>query len=372
MHPWSGAPIRILVISGVCDNPELSLFQGLARAGFDMDLLCDPKERRRAELCEAGIHLQERFIRHRFDFASARFVRRMLQERDYDIIYSPFNKGLAAALLGSKGSPVKVVGYRGTLGNLSYLDPGCYVAHLHPRVSRIICNCDAVRQYLLDFGFPPERVVRIYKGHEVSWYQTEPASREEFGLPQDAFVVGCCANVRPLKGIDVLLRAAARLRADLPRLRLLIVGQTLDQRCQRLARRLGIADRVVFTGFRSDAVRVMTCCDVTTMPSRRREGVPRAIVESMSRGVPAIVTSVGGLPELVRHEQHGLVVPPGDSEALAGAIKRLYGHPETIAHWGSAAAQWIRDQFQVERYVAEHVALFQGLAAERRAEIARR
>jgi glycosyltransferase involved in cell wall biosynthesis len=358
-------PVRLLAIVDQSDRSESALFQRLARSGYEVDLFCNPLDQRQDEMRQGGIRVQTLKVRHRFDLHAAGVVRRKLLAGNHDILYATSNRGLAAAVIASRGLPVKLAAYRGTLGNLSRLNPGCHVAHLNPRISSIICNCEAVRRYLIDFGFAPEKLAAIYKGHDTAWYRSQDcAAPEELGIPADAFVVGCCANVRPLKGIDVLVRAAARL-ADIP-LHLLIVGQVRDQRCQRLARRLGIQERVHFTGFRSDAARIMRLCRVAVMPSLRREGLPRAIVETMSQGIPAIVTDVGGMPELVSHKRTGLVVPPGNAEALAQAIMRLYREPQLTAAFGEESAKWIAERFSVAGSLAAFQSLFRRLAAEKR------
>jgi glycosyltransferase involved in cell wall biosynthesis len=161
--------------------------------------------------------------------------------------------------------------------------------------------------------------------------------RAELGIPLDAPVVGSVANFKAAKDHATLLRAAARVRQAVPELRLLLVGQgPLEAETRRLAGELGLQEAVVFAGFRPDARRLAAAFDVFALSSTY-EGLPIALIEAMALGRPAVVTRVGGTPEVVSDGTHGLVVPPRDPAALAAALLRLLGDPGLRASMGAAA-----------------------------------
>ena len=151
--------------------------------------------------------------------------------------------------------------------------------------------------------------------------------RAELGIPEHAPVVGNVANFKAAKDHPTLLQAAARVRERVPEVRFLLIGQgPLEPETRRLAADLGLDGTVVFTGFRTDAHRLLAALDVFTLSSTY-EGLPIALIEAMALGRPAVVTRVGGVPEVLHDGAQGLLVPPRDPAALADGLLRLLGDP---------------------------------------------
>jgi glycosyltransferase involved in cell wall biosynthesis len=174
--------------------------------------------------------------------------------------------------------------------------------------------------------------------------------REELGLAADAPVMGIVANFRPQKGHRDLFRATAEVRKVLPDVRLVVVGQgPLEKSLRDHVQALGLEDTVLFTGQRDDAPRLVSAFDLFVLPSLF-EGLAIALVEALALGKPAVVTQVGGLVEVVEHGKHGLVVPPGDYRALAGAIVRLLQDPELRRRLGEEGRRRAGD-FDIRRAV---------------------
>jgi glycosyltransferase involved in cell wall biosynthesis len=149
-----------------------------------------------------------------------------------------------------------------------------------------------------------------------------------------AFVVGTLARLEPEKGVDVLIRAAARVARDLPGLRVVVAGEGGQRRAlERLIAETGAP--VVLAGFRP-AGAVLGALDLYVQPSRA-EAFGMAAVEAMAAGLPVVASAVGGLPEVVTADT-GLLVPPGDPAALAAALVRLAQNPEARAAMGRAGA----------------------------------
>jgi glycosyltransferase involved in cell wall biosynthesis len=355
--------MRILVVTVVSmDRSEAAICLGLRRAGFEMELACPPTEPRQDQFREAGIEISPIRIRHRLDLPAAALLRRKLGRGGYDLVYAPINKSLSVSLIATRGLRVPVVGYRGTTGHLSRLDPASWLTYLHPRLSRIVCVSEAVRQYLLGMGLPPERLITIYKGHDLAWYASlQKPNLRDLGVPDGVVTVCFAGRARPVKGVDVLLDALARLPPS-PPVHLLLVGEIQDAAIRRQAADPRIRDRVHLLGFRRDAPAVAGACDLLVMPSVAREGLPRAVIEGMAQGIPAVVSGVGGLPELVVNGESGLVVPPRNVEALAAAIARFAADPALRRRCGENARDRIRTRFNIDTTIAEYVKLFTAVA----------
>jgi glycosyltransferase involved in cell wall biosynthesis len=184
--------------------------------------------------------------------------------------------------------------------------------------------------------------------------------RAELGIPEDAPLIGCIANFKRAKDHATLLRATAGVRQAVPGVRLLLVGQgPLEAETRRLAAELDLTGAVVFAGFRTDARRLAAAFDVFTLSSTY-EGLPIALVEAMALGRPAVATSVGGTPEVVSDGVDGLLVPPGDPDALAKGLARLLQDPELRARIGAAARSRAAD-FDIRTVVARMEQVYAGL-----------
>ncbi len=359
--------MKALIINCVSDRPEIQLYLRLKALGLDFDLLVDPRETRVNELRAAGIPTEILHIRHRFDLSAIRILQKKFSSTHYDVVYAPTSRGITTSLLASRKLAQKpaFVSYRGTMGNLSFYNPLCRLAHLHPRVDRIVCNCQAVKQFLLSIGVSEAKLPVVYKGHLPEWYKAEEKVADlPFSQDDDTFLIACVAKIRPLKGVDTLIQAFNRL-AEERDVRLLLVGECVDKNVWQLAEQSLYSDRIHFLGHREDVPALLKHCSVSVMPSLRREGVARAVVESLALGVPAVVSNVGGLPEIVEHEKNGLVFRAGDVEDLSKALKRLTDSPEFLAKLSSHAPLILEEKLAMDTYVRDMLQVFEDACKEK-------
>jgi glycosyltransferase involved in cell wall biosynthesis len=345
-------------------RPEAETLLGLARAGVELEIMTQGDSIYRDDMEAAGIRVIDYVPARKFDRGSARFIREHLESGAHDIVHLFNNRAIANGLLAARRSRVKVVTYRGQTGNVHRYDPVCWMTHLNPRIDRIICVADAVRDDLRKRLQHPERAVTVYKGHSLRWYTDTPADLGAFGIPPDAFVIGAVANYRKRKGFEVLVDAMRHLPADTP-VRLLLVGGGMDH--PRLARRIAqspLRDRIHVAGFRTDAPAIIAACQGSVLASLKREGLPKTVIESMVYSVPPIVTDTGGSAELVRHRECGLVVPPGDAEALGRAMHELASDRVRAAEMGMRARTRIDDHFNIRDTIARTLAVYEGVLGE--------
>lgn len=176
--------------------------------------------------------------------------------------------------------------------------------------------------------------------------------RAEFGIGVDEFVIGTVANFRPQKDYPNLLGAARVLaERDLP-VRVIAVGQgPQEAEIRALHAELGLGDRVLLTGFRDDAVRVMGACDAFTLASAW-EGLPVAVMEALALGLPIVTTDVGGMAEEFTDGVDALLVPPSDAAALAAGWERV-ATDTAVCRRLAAASRGRAPEFGVQRTVAE-------------------
>jgi len=352
--------MRVLVVTRLIDRSECHLYQGLHAAGHSVDVLCHPEAERRDELRKAGLAVSLLDVRHRLDLRAIRVLRGLIEAREYHIIYAPDNSTLSTALFAARNRPVRVVGYRGTTGHLNKWDPASRWTYLNPRIDRIVCVSNAVRQFLhTEMDLPDSRLTTIYKGHDPAWYpRPESTSLSGFGIPPHRFVAGFAGRIRPVKGVTYLLKAIRELIPSFPHLHLLMIGELCDKKVLRLAQEADLKPHVHFTGFRNDATQLVGQCDVLVMPSVAREGLCRAVIEAMAQKVPAIVTNTGGLPEMVVDRKSGMIVPPRDPHALAEAIRYFAEAPERCGQLGQNARERIEKVFNIRETIRRTQNLF--------------
>jgi glycosyltransferase involved in cell wall biosynthesis len=353
--------MRVLVIGTTVDKPEAHILKGLMARGVHIHFLGTPIPEHEAILTASGASITRHNFSHRFDLKGISLIRKIVRADKIDLVYALSNRGLSCTVLGLMNQRIPIATYRGTVGHLSWFDPSSWLTFLNPKIKKILCVSDAVAQYLREIKLPEERIVTIYKGHDIEWYRSTPAPRASVGLPDDAFVVGCTAMMRPVKGVDVLIQAVASLLTELPHLHLILIGGIKDPVIEKLVASFPDPSRLHLTGYRNDATKLATLCDVTVMASKTREGFPKSVIEAMSQGVPAIVTNVGGMPELVGHGSAGIVVPPSDVPALADAIRTLYNDRERARELGQLGQRRIVEVFNVSTTVEKMYGVFAGL-----------
>ena len=189
--------------------------------------------------------------------------------------------------------------------------------------------------------------------------------RRELGVDADAPLLGAVAVLRPQKGLDVLIRAVAAAARELPAVRVAIAGEGPERgRLEELATELGVADRVLLLGHRSDVPDLLAAFDVA-VSSSWFEGSPLAALEYMDAGLPVVATRVGGMPDLIEDRVHGRLVEPGDPGALAAAIVEVVRDRDRAAEMGARARERRRAEFDLNGTVRALEEMYERLAAER-------
>lgn len=193
-------------------------------------------------------------------------------------------------------------------------------------VKRLIAVSSSLRTQLLQDGVAASRIRVVPNG--VPGWQTLPARQ----APGARWTIGCIALFRPRKGMEILLSALARLRAAGQAVSLLAVGPfespDYEASIHALAAELGVADAVEWTGFTDNVNAALLRMDAMVLPSLFGEGMPMVVLEAMAAGVPVVASAVEGTPEVLDEGHCGLLVPPGDAEALANALAAfMQGRP---------------------------------------------
>ena len=238
---------------------------------------------------------------------------------------------------------------------------------------RIIVNSDAVGMQFSHSAKAYKKVVRIYNAVDLTEFEPSLQGwrvREEFRIPSSAPLVGLIAHLTPWKGHDYFLKAAAKIGQALPEARFLIVGdviyqteghETYKKDLEVLCSDLGLGEKVIFTGFRYDIPEVIAALDVVAHASSQPEPFGRVLIEAMAMGKPVVATNLGGVPEVVKDGETGLLVPPRDSEALAEASIKLLKDKQFASWLGANGLKHVRANFDARSHVEQIEALYKSL-----------
>jgi glycosyltransferase involved in cell wall biosynthesis len=229
---------------------------------------------------------------------------------------------------------------------------------------RVITSGEAVRRLVVAGGARPEAVIALPAGVDIGTFSPGAASRAvvaEFGTVRP--VLGSIAMFRGSKGHAVLLEAFEHVRREFPEARLLLVGDGVRREwVEGLARARGLDRAVRFTGFRRDVVDILRYLDCFVLASTRTEGVPQSLLQAMAVGVPVVASAIGGIPEVIRDGETGLLVPPTDAGGLALGITAVLRDPPAARRRADAAQRLVRAGYSREHCLQRLLALYAELA----------
>ena len=328
----------------------LYLATGLARRSVPTAVAVRPGSLAAQKAREAGIEAFELPMRGECDLIAARRIARIARARGFNILHSHTAHAHALIVLASRlfRARCRTVVHRRIefpagrfafgLGRLKYLRG----------VDAYVAVSDRVKQTLVAAGVPGWRVFVVRSSVEVARFTDEPPEpglRSELGVPTDAFVVGSVGALVGHKDHANLLEACRTVRQAVPQAWLVIVGEgPLRGALEEQARKLGMDDRLVLTGFRWDVPRLMRAFDVFALSSSE-EGMCNTLLEAAAAGRPVVTTDAGGAREAVVHEATGFVVPVRNAQALADGILRLYREPEAARRMAQKGRERVAAEF---------------------------
>lgn len=246
----------------------------------------------------------------------------------------------------------KVLSSRRDLGytkSLRHVKMQRYINHF---VDGILGNSSAVKTSVIDQeDYPQGKITVIFNGIDGRPFQSNSKDRNLqrslLGFDEQAILIGSVGNIRPVKGYDLLVEAAAVVCREFPRVQFLHVGEgelkeTLEARCKEL----GIDDNFRFLGATDNVPGFLSALDIYVQPSRS-EGMSNAIMEAMAARLPVVATDVGGNPDLIEHAVTGLLAPGENSAVLAERLLQLVRQPQTRSRLAECAYRQVQERFQI-------------------------
>lgn len=353
--------IQTYCVGGI-ERMVLDLARAIASHGVHCEAIAYVRDgEMRAAFDQAGVRTTMLRTRPGIQLRLGASVARVLRDHQIDVLHShhlgPFLYGTAAAgltLTPHVHTEHSVELYdRGRRRSLARLMPRvCRLVHVAPEVA------DWRRRHLGGAGQVVPNGVPVPDARTA---ETTAQARRQYGLDDDAFVVGCVARLEPEKDHVTLVEAFAAVVAARPESRLVLVGDgSTRSAIEARVAALDLGAHVTLLGTLLDVQSVLPALDVKVLSSLR-EGLPIALLEAMAHGIPVVATEVGGLPGLLR-DGGGALVPPARPAALAAALVTYAEHPARRRDDGAAARALVIDRYSLEAMASAYAAIYRQVA----------
>ena len=288
-----------------------------------------------------------------------RRLRRFIRDRRIDLVQAFFQDPTILAWAATIGSRTVRVGSFRDMGFWRTRWKAAQLRHVYPRYHGFVANSRAVAQRFHELErIPLGKITVVYNGVEVPGDTVAPRRG-------DHPVVGIVANLnRPVKRVDLFLRAAALVATERPDARFVIVGDGhLRPALERLCSDLGLMDSVTFHGRVPDPSAELRRFDIGVLTSDS-EGLSNAILEYLAHGIPVVARRVGGNAEVVTEGETGLLIDGDEPAAVASAVTSLLRAPDVRSRMGDRGRAVARDRFSFEACARAHEACYRRLAAQ--------
>ncbi|HXM35557.1 MAG TPA: glycosyltransferase [Pyrinomonadaceae bacterium] len=363
--------LKILQISsaqsiGGGERHFADLASGLATRGHDVHAVLRCDSPLLSELPELGINISTLPLRNALDAPSARKLARLVRQREIDIVHAHMARDYPLAAYATRRNPqAKLIVTRHVLFPLNRLH-----RLVLSQAARVIAVSEAVARAIRAQGLvPAKQVVVVPNGIDVDRLAPARARfdartfHRRWNIPEDRLLVGSVGEIRPLKGHEDFLRAAAVIIRHFPKTHFLIAGidasHTGENRAalERLIADLSLTKHVQLFGWLDDLPSFYGALDVFVSASHT-ESFGLAIAEALASGTPVVATRTEGAEEILAPEQSGSLVPVSDVEALATAVTAILKHPEQSRRRAMIGTEIARRRFSVARMVEETEQLY--------------
>lgn len=292
-------------------------------------------------------------------FSRARKLIKLIKDHQIDIVQTFHFKSDTFGVLVSKLAGVRtIISSRRDLGDLKKRRHLFLNKAINPLIDHFIVVCNSVRNVMRNVeGVPEDKMTTVYNGVQLRRFQPCTSSvpiaiKRELEIPDNAFVVGSIAYLRPEKAYHIFFQAMEEIQHFIKPWCALIVGDgPLKESLQILCKKMGIDRNVRFVGSVVDVPQYISLMDLLCLVPNKNEGFSNAILEAMAMQKPVIATDVGGNAEAVEDGQTGILIPPNDSKRLVEAILKLYTDIDLRTQMGDKGRRRIENNFSLQHMI---------------------
>ncbi len=328
------------------------LCDGLAKLGAEIELFC-PKGRPFVEYAaNRGISSTTWKTHGKLDPITVFKLARLIKDHHIDVLHTHLS---TASLIGAFAAR--------QAGKPS-------VAHVHGMNSAtcfkhstmIIAVSEAVKKHLCAQGLPEDRVTVVHNGVNLAKFEPMPIddARSELGIDSSP-LIGVFGRLSSEKGQRVALESMALVAQNIPNARMLMVGDGKDYKdLITLAETLEISEKVRFESFNPNIQPMISACDVVLIPSQK-EGFGLVAVNAMALERPVVATNIGGLPEIIKDGETGILTPPNDPQAISQALYELLLDPKKMQQMGKLGRKRTEKHFDLNIQISLVLEVLKGI-----------
>ena len=353
------------------------------RSRFEADLISGPTDGHEGNIenaiAQAGIRIIRvpelvRQVSPWKDWIALKRLTDLFRRNRYDIVHTHTSKAGFLGRLAAERAHIPIVVHtpHGNVFQGYFSKPltRLFVSmerHAAKRTDRIIeLTSGGIEEHLAEGIGRRDQYVSIFSGIDLAPFETarprRAETRQALGIPPDAFLVGGVGRLEPVKGFAYFVSAAQAIAERIPHARFIVAGQgSLDRELR--AQASGLRDRFAWLGLREDVPDLMAALDVFVLPSIN-EGMGRVLLEAGAAGTPVVASRVGGVPDVVRDGETGILVPSRDPHAIAEAVCALACDADRRRTMGAAAHAMVVPAFGLDRMVQRVEALYEELTQE--------
>ncbi|CAN5212857.1 glycosyltransferase family 4 protein [soil metagenome] len=354
IREWRGGDNQMLTTYNILKgHPELSQV-----------ILCPENSVLLQKCKDEGIPVYSAPKNSKFSLVFLKTIIRVIKKENIDVLHVHDSTALTLSLLALRFlSKVKLV-YSRKRNNRIKSNFFKKLKYNNPRITRIVCVSQAVKDVLLPVLKNPEKAIVIYDGIDVNKFAnptTTPNLRREYRLKPDSILIGNIAGLTRQKDLFTFLDAAEIILKDNEDINFVIVGEgPLGDELKDHAIKLGISDRVFFAGFRKEIPSILAEFDIFLISSET-EGLPLSVMEAFAAKVPVVATNAGGTGEAVKHGITGMISPTKEAGELAINTKELLQNPTLRASIIENAFELVQENFTLQVMEKEYLAFYKSL-----------
>ena len=339
-------------------RPEAEIYCRMVELGHNVTVITNAIPEQLERFKQASVRVISHTVTKKISLSSIKLIRQELTQNVYDIVYACCSKTIPNAAIACLGFDVKLIAYRGTTGGLYKSDLTNYLTLLNPRINGVICVSKAVQLHVVKKvrSSIKDYIKTIYKGHDLAWYNKPAIELSSIESSSQNFNVLCIASSRPHKGLKYFMESIKDL-SDIKNLKVILVGEIIE------TDELATCNNIIQLGFRQDVPQIAAACDVLVLPSIR-EGLPRAILESLASGTPVITSANAGAMEIIENDINGYIVPIADSKAIAERVRYIYDNQDILPRLKESALNTIETTMSHKKTVNEMIKYFEKMMSK--------
>jgi len=353
---WRGGQRQVLLLS-----------KALKQSGHSIQLCVQPGSPLHKKASEASVPVLPLRMRGEMDVLAVLRLARLMKRRKCQLVHFHDAHSLA---VGSAAASLARIPLRVISRRVDFSLRGNYFSHLKytKDIDALIAVSQNVKKVLIEGGINPGKIRVIPDGIDYSLFEEAASSdylRRELSFGPDDFLVGIVAHLADHKGHKYLIKATQILKEKAPKIKVIIVGSgPLRMELDRQVKEIDVEDIVFFLDFREDIPQILASLDLFVLSSYL-EGLGSCILDAMASRLPVVATQVGGIPEVVVHEETGLLVPPRRSTPLANAILRIYENRDLGEKLGQKGYELVHRKFSAKAMASKIILEYERIAKEK-------